>query len=70
MSTFDKLEVVLIGLINGIHALDASKLADTLSAHLEVMKSLLLEHDWIRNLGWDALVAEIAASNVVTKVRD
>lgn len=61
-SNSGKLKVVLTSLISGIRALDVLELEDTLYAHLEVVKSLLTEHDLTRNLEWDALIAEITAS--------
>lgn len=65
-NTFTMLKVTLVGLINNIQALGSPELADDLSAHLAVVKSLLSELNWIRTFDQNVFAVEIAAFYVVT----
>lgn len=55
------------GLISNIHSLDEPELAEDLSIHLTVVKSLLNEHNQTTISNEDAFVTKVAAFYVTTR---
>lgn len=60
--SFEKQERTLTSVIGVVRSLDESILADTLSAHLEIIKSLFVQLDRLKHSGRDVLMAELVAS--------
>lgn len=61
------LEEPLVGLISNIRILGAPELAEELSGHLMVVKSLLDEFNQIKTSNRDIFAADVATFNVTTR---
>lgn len=68
--SFEKLERTCTNVIGIVRALDESMLADTLSAHLEMIKSLFAQLDRLKHSGRDVLMDKLIASYTQAQERD
>lgn len=68
--SFEKLERTLTNIIGIICSLEESLLANTLSTHLEMVKSLFAQLDRIKHSGWDIQIAEQVTSYIQAQERD
>lgn len=57
-------------MIGVVCSLDESVLAETLFVHLEMIKSLFIQLDRLKNSGWDVLVDVLVTSYALAQDRD